>query len=54
LQASCLDAWKGEKGNVAAAQAAFVKRAKMNSAAQLGTYVDEEDSKKLYVADYRY
>jgi len=54
LQASCLDAWKGEKANLKAAQAAFLKRAKMNSLAQTGQYIDEEDSKKLYVRDYKY
>lgn len=54
LQASCLDAWRGDKANVAKAQAAFLKRAKQNSLAQLGHYVDEEDSAKLYVRDYKY
>jgi len=39
LQASCLDAWKGDKANVTAAQEAFLARARANSEAQLGKYV---------------
>ena len=33
-----LKTWKGEEGNVEAAQAALIKRAKANSEAQLGKY----------------
>ncbi len=33
-----LKTWKGEEGNVEAAQAALLKRAKANSDAQLGKY----------------
>jgi fructose-bisphosphate aldolase class I len=42
LQDPALKAWKGEAGNVAAAQKIFYHRAKMNSAARTGAY-----SKKL-------
>jgi len=38
LQNSVLKTWKGEEGNVEAAQAALIKRAKANSEAQLGKY----------------
>ncbi len=40
LQASALDAWKGQAGNVAAAQRAFDHRAKMNGLAQQGAWSD--------------
>ena len=38
LQDPALKAWKGETGNVAAAQKIFYHRAKMNSAARSGSY----------------
>ncbi len=38
LQDPALKAWKGEPGNVAAAQQIFYHRAKMNSAARSGSY----------------
>jgi len=38
LQQSCLKAWLGQPGNVAAAQAELLKRAKANSEAQQGLY----------------
>jgi fructose-bisphosphate aldolase, class I len=38
LQDPALKAWKGEPGNVAAAQKIFFHRAKMNSAARSGSY----------------
>lgn len=38
LQAPALQAWAGRPGNVAAAQAALVHRARCNSAARLGRY----------------
>ena len=38
LQAAPLKAWGGEPGNLAAAQAAFMERAKANGAATLGNY----------------
>jgi fructose-bisphosphate aldolase class I len=41
LQAAALKAWSGQEGNVEAAQRAYYHRAKMNSAAQTGTYAPE-------------
>ena len=38
LQQSALNAWKGQEANVAAAQQAFIERAKANSSACAGTY----------------
>ena len=38
LQQSTLDAWKGQAANVAAAQKAFLKRAKLNGLARDGSY----------------
>lgn len=38
LQASCLDAWKGDKANVQHAQQCFDHRAKMNGLAQQGAW----------------
>ncbi len=38
LQASALDAWRGEAAHVAAAQAAFLHRAHMNAAAVSGRW----------------
>jgi fructose-bisphosphate aldolase class I len=38
LQQSCLKAWKGEDGNIAAAQQALMTRAQANSLANLGKY----------------
>ena len=38
LQDPALKAWKGEPGNVAAAQKVFYHRAKMNGAARSGSY----------------
>ncbi len=38
LQASAMKTWNGQSANVAAAQAVFLHRAKMNSAASLGKY----------------
>jgi fructose-bisphosphate aldolase class I len=38
LQASALEAWRGETANVEAAQAAFLHRARMNSAAVAGLW----------------
>jgi len=56
LQATCLDVWKGAKENVAAAQAAFLVRAKANSEAQLGKYkaTGSSKEKELYEANYKY
>ncbi|HEX4776635.1 MAG TPA: class I fructose-bisphosphate aldolase [Acidimicrobiia bacterium] len=41
LQAASLDAWKGDQGNVAAGQRAFLHRAKCNGAARDGRYTAE-------------
>jgi fructose-bisphosphate aldolase class I len=38
LQQSCLKAWRGEDGNVAAAQQVLLERARANSLANLGKY----------------
>ncbi len=43
LQASALEAWKGERSNVAAAQAAFTHRARMNSLAATGEWRPEKE-----------
>ena len=44
LQNSVLKTWKGEEGNVQAAQEALLKRASANSAAQLGKYDPSNES----------
>jgi len=55
LQASCLDAWKGQKENVPAAQEAFITRAKANSEAQQGKYAGGSGtSKDLFEQGYVY
>jgi len=41
LQDPVLKAWKGEPGNVRAAQAAFLHRARLNGAARSGSYAPE-------------
>jgi fructose-bisphosphate aldolase, class I len=41
LQAPALKIWKGKAGNVEAAQAIFLKRARLNSAASLGEYSED-------------
>ncbi len=38
LQQSTLDVWQGKSGNVAAAQRAFLRRAKLNGLARDGSY----------------
>ncbi|MFP6746077.1 MAG: class I fructose-bisphosphate aldolase [Alphaproteobacteria bacterium] len=43
LQASALQAWRGKAENVAAAQAAFAHRAKMNGLARRGAYDSAEE-----------
>ena len=47
LQQPSLKAWKGSSGNVAAAQAALLHRARMNSLASLGRYTAEEEKQPL-------
>ena len=59
LQASCLAAWKGKQENIAAAQAVFSTRAKMNGLAASGKYQRGEDTmdgagKSLHVAKHAY
>ncbi|CDW54435.1 fructose bisphosphate aldolase class I [Trichuris trichiura] len=58
LQASALNAWKGQDGNVAAGQAEFIKRAKANSLACVGKYTgqycSDNASKSLFVAGHAY
>ena len=55
FQASALRAWGGDKDKVAAAQAAFLERAKANSAAQLGKYEGGSGATdSLFVKDYKY
>jgi fructose-bisphosphate aldolase class I len=44
LQAPALKAWRGDAGNVEAAQQAFYRRAKLNSAARSGLYAPEMES----------
>jgi fructose-bisphosphate aldolase class I len=43
LQASALEAWRGEVANVPAAQAAFLHRARMNSEAVAGRWSSEAE-----------
>jgi len=38
LQSAALEAWRGDDGNVAAAQAAYAKRARLNGLARAGRY----------------
>ena len=45
LQAPALKAWGGEESNVAAAQAAYLHRAKMNGLARSGSYSPETETK---------
>jgi len=44
LQEPVLKAWKGETANVAAAQQAYLHRARMNGAARYGTYTEEMEA----------
>jgi fructose-bisphosphate aldolase class I len=58
LQASVLDAWKGKKENVKAAQDVLIFRAKCNGLASLGKYQGEEAAgqadRSLFVANHQY
>ena len=40
LQEDCLAAWAGDNANIAKAQQALLKRARLNSAACIGEYED--------------
>lgn len=58
LQASCLKTWKGKDENRAAAQKAFLNRAKANGMANLGKYdgfaADDLAKSSLYQKGYSY
>ncbi|XP_041054286.1 fructose-bisphosphate aldolase C-B [Carcharodon carcharias] len=59
LQASALNAWRGEQDNLQAAQDEFMKRAEVNSLASLGQYEtsgenDGAASQSLYVENHAY
>jgi len=58
LQNSAINAWKGDKANVPAAQAAFHARAKANSEGSLGKYVPgsggDAAKQELFQKDYKY
>ena len=54
FQASALQAWKGQKENVGAAQDKFLERAKANSLANLGKYTGAAGGDSLFVKDYKY
>ena len=58
LQNTVLKTWQGQEGNVGAAQAALMRRAKANSDAQLGKYSpegeDESAAKGMYEKGYTY
>ncbi|HUW75259.1 MAG TPA: class I fructose-bisphosphate aldolase, partial [Gallionella sp.] len=44
LQQPVLQAWQGKAGNVAAAQQALLKRARLNGAAQRGEYQESMEN----------
>jgi len=55
LQASCLEAWRGDKANVQKGQEAFLVRAKANSEAQLGKYGGSSTgNQSLFQEGYKY
>lgn len=58
LQNSVLKTWRGEEGNIKAAQDALLKRAEANSLAQKGQYdpanESEEAKKGMYEKGYTY
>jgi fructose-bisphosphate aldolase class I len=47
LQAPALKAWRGDEGNVEAAQQAYYRRAKFNSAARSGSYAPEWEKEEV-------
>jgi fructose-bisphosphate aldolase class I len=49
LQAPSIKAWGGKSENVEAGQRAFYHRAKMNSAAQTGTYAPDMEREAVAV-----
>ncbi|XP_048413131.1 fructose-bisphosphate aldolase C-like [Stegostoma tigrinum] len=59
LQASALNAWRGEQDNLQAAQDEFMKRAEVNSLASLGQYefsgeTEGAASQSLYIENHAY
>lgn len=50
LQEDAMRIWKGEKGNVVAAQNAFIKRAKLNSLAAAGRYTESMEKEEVTLA----
>ena len=55
LQHSCIKTWEGKKENFKAAQEAFLKRAKANSEATLGSFKgDGKKGESLHVKNYVY
>jgi len=58
LQSSVLQAWKGDKNNIAAAREVYLQRARYNGLAVLGKYEGEAAggaaNTSLYVKDYKY
>ncbi|GGI86412.1 class I fructose-bisphosphate aldolase [Legionella impletisoli] len=44
LQEDCLNTWKGKQENIEAAQAALLKRAKLNSLASIGEYTPDMEN----------
>lgn len=51
LQDYCMKIWQGQVKNVPAAQAAFYKRAKLNSAASVGQYADAMEKEDVSVVN---
>jgi len=47
LQDYAMKIWKGQAGNIAAAQAEFLKRAKLNSLASLGKYTEPMEKEEI-------
>ena len=57
LQSSCIKTWKGEAGNVDAAQKQLLARAQANGEASMGKYVpgsQPSDEESLFVKNYVY
>ncbi len=55
LQASVLNAWKGDSNNLESAQNTLLLRAKANGLATLGKYINEENTgKSLHEINYVY
>lgn len=50
LQEDAMRIWKGDAKNIAAAQNAFIKRAKLNSLASLGRYTESMEKEEVSLA----